>query len=200
MKRKILNLLVVAICVPILMFCACSNKRSSLPKVDASVYFQESVQASIYNNTKTKDIKLSDLTKSSVDELNLDSYVEIKLTANNTWIYKMYIDRIYFKVYTTEATGTEMIVNVSITNLADEDDMSHPSDDFSIPCSFIPKKNGSTICYVDVEKTVATATGCTITFDIYNSTSGTVADNNGNLTSFRWLIYDLEFYAEHRAY
>ena len=23
---------------------------------------------------------------------------------------------------------------------------------------------------------------------------------NGNLTSVKWLIYDLEFYAEHRAY
>lgn len=200
MKRKILNLLIAVICVPIIMFCGCSNKRSSLPKIDASVYFQSDVEVTVHNNTKTKNIELSELTSTKVDELNLDSFVELKLTANNSWIYKMYIDKIYFKVYTNQASNVEMIVNVSITNLADENDISHPSNDFSIPCSFVPKKDGSTLCCVEVGKTVATATGCNITFDIYNSTSGTVADNEGNTTSFRWLIYDLEIYGEHRTY
>ena len=200
MKRKIFNLLIAALCVPIVALCGCSDKRSKLPKIDASVYLEPTVVATTYNNTKTKNVELADLLNKKADPLNVDNFVELKVTASSTWIYKMYIDRIYFYVYTNEATNVEMIVNISITNLADENDISHPNDDFSKTCSFIPKAESSKLCYVDVNKTVATATGCTITFDIYNSTSGTVADNEGNATSFRWMIYGLEIYGEHRAY
>ena len=200
MKRNIFKILIALICVPILALCGCSNKLSKLPKLDATIYFEQTVKASTYGSTKTKDIDLSELLSTKADTLNIDSFTELKLTANSTWIYKMYINRIYFYVYTNEAASVEMIVNVSITNLADENDIQHPNNDFSVPCSFVPTKAGSHLCYVDVNKTVATATGCTITFDILNSTSGTIADNEGNLTTFRWMIHGLEFYGEHRAY
>ena len=93
-----------------------------------------------------------------------------------------------------------MIINTTITNLADENDIQNPSTFEALPLGIIPQEDGSILCKIPVGKTVATATGCTITFDINNSTSGTVADNEGKITDFRWLIYGLEIYGEHRAY
>lgn len=202
MKRKILNLFIALICVPSLMLCGCSKKDSDLPKIDAKVYFEESVTAYTYNNSKAKTIEFAELIAEKPDPLNIDSFTEIIVTAKSAWVYKMYIDCIYFYVYANSDTVEQMIVNVKITNLVDEDKISEASaiETVEETCSFIPKKEDSVLCKVDVKKTVATATGCTISFDIFNSTSGTVADEKGNSTDFRWMIYGLEFYAEHRAY
>ena len=202
MKRKILNLLIAIICVPTLVFCGCSKKKSDLPIINASVYFEESVSALTYNNSKEKKLELSTLIAEKPDPLNIDNFTEIKVTAKNVWVYKMYIDCIYFYVYANNDTTSEMIINVTITNLVDEDKISQQNaiETLQETCSLIPQKDDSILCKVDVKKTVATATGCTITFDINNSINGTVADDAGNATNFRWMIYGLEFYAEHRTY
>lgn len=202
MKRKIFNFLIMLICVPAMMLCGCSKKKSSLPKIDASVYFEDTVSALTYNSANAKTLKLETLTAKKVDPLDIDNFTEIVVTAKSALVYKMYIDCIYFYVYANDTTDTEMVINVSITNLVAEDQISvsNASQTIEETCSFVPKKNGSVLCKVDVQKTIATATGCTITFDIYNSTNGTVADDNGDATNFRWTIYGLSFYAEHRAY
>ncbi len=207
MKRKILNLLITMLCAPILMLCSCSNKPKEIPVVDATVYLQEDVTASLYSknpNTKNdKSLKLSELLLKEPDPLNIDSFVEIKVTANSTWIYKMYIEYITFYVYTNKSADVEMIVNFKMTNLAKEEEIGTTDagkEATEETCSFVPQENGSILCRVDLNKTVATATGSEITFDILNSTSGTVADNEGNPTDFRWMIYGLEIHGEHRAY
>ena len=202
MKRKILNLLIALICVPALMLCGCSKKDSDLPKINASVYFEESVEVHTYNNAKAKTIEFAELIAEDPDPLNIDCFTEIKVTAKNSWVYKMYIDCIYFYVYANEDATSEMVVNVTITNLVDEDKIGEQNaiETVQETCSLIPQKDDSILCKVDVKKTVATATGCTITFDINNSINGTVADDAGKATDFRWMIYGLEFYAEHRAY
>lgn len=202
MKRKIFNFLIMLICVPAIILCGCSKKKSNLPKIDASEYFENSVSALTYNSTNAKTLKFETLTAKNVNPLDVDNFTEIKITAKSALVYKMYIDCIYFYVYANNTTNTEMVINVSITNLVSEDEISNENSIKTIEetCSFIPKKNGSVLCKVDIQKTIATATGCTITFDIYNSTNGTVADDNGNSTNFKWTIYDLSFYAEHRTY
>ena len=202
MKRKILNLLIALICVPAIMLCGCSKKDSDLSKIDASVYFEEKAFAYVYNNAKAKEVKFEELIAEDPDPLNIDSFTEIKITAKSAWVYKMYIDCIYFYVYANAEATTEMVVNVTITNLVDEDKIGQQNaiETIEETCSLIPQKDDSVLCKVNVNKTVATATGCTITFDINNSINGTVADDSGNATDFRWMIYGLEFYAEHRAY
>ena len=57
MKRKILNLLIALICIPALMLCGCSKKDSDLPKINASVYFEETVSVLTFNNSKEKTYK-----------------------------------------------------------------------------------------------------------------------------------------------
>ena len=99
MKRKILNLLIALICVPALMLCGCSKKDSDLPKINASVYFEESVEVYTYNNAKAKTIEFAELIAEDPDPLNIDCFTEIKVTAKSSWVYKMYIDCIYFYVY-----------------------------------------------------------------------------------------------------
>ncbi len=202
MKRKILNFLIALICVPALLLCGCSEKESELPKIDAKVYFEEAVTAYTYNNAKAKTIKFSELIAEDLDPLNVDNFTEISVTAKSAWVYKMYIDCIYFYVYANADATEQMVVNVKITNLVDEDKIGEQKaiETIEETCSFVAKKEESVLCKVEVKKTVATATGCTISFDIYNSTSGTVADDTGKATDFRWMIYGLEFYAEHRAY
>ena len=201
MKHKILNIMIALMCLPIIALCSCS-KETELPKIDASVYFESKVVVSTYNNTKTKNIDFADLILTEADPLNIDNYTEIKVTANSAWIYKMYIDKICFYVYTNQSADVEMIVNVKMTNLVNESEIGSKDAITTIEetCSFIPQENGSILCTVDVQKTVATATGCELSFDILNSTTGTVADEEGKATDFRWMIYGLEFYAEHRAY
>ena len=202
MKRKILNLLIALICVPALMLCGCSKKDSDLPKINASVYFEETVTAYTYNNAKAKNIEFAELIAEDPDPLNIDCFTEIHVTAKSSWVYKMYIDCIYFYVYANADSTSEMIINVTITNLVDEDKIGEQNaiETIEETCSLIAQKDDSVLCKVEVKKTVATATGCKLTFDINNSINSTVADDQGNATDFRWMIYGLEFYAEHRAY
>ena len=202
MKRKILNLLIALICAPAIMFCGCSEKESDLPKIDASVYFEEKVSVYTYNNAKAKEIEFAELIAEELDPLNVADFTEIIVTAKSAWVYKMYIDCIYFYVYANNDATTEMIINVTISNLVDENKINEQNaiETVEKTCSLIPQKEGSVLCKVDVKKTIATATGCTIKFDINNSINGTVADDEGRATDFRWMIYGLEFYAEHRAY
>ena len=200
MKNKILKIFTLLLCIPLAFMCGCSKKPSKLPKIDQTVYFESVATALTYGSNKTRDVQLEDLISNKADPLNVDSFTEITITAKSAWIYKMYIDCISFYVYTNQGADVEMIINTTITNLADENNISNPSTFESLPLGLIPQPEGSILCVVEVKKTVATATGCKITFDINNSTNGTVSDDQGNITDFRWMIYDLEIYGEHRAY
>ena len=110
-----------------------------------------------------------------------------------------YIDYIYFYVYTNMETTTEMTVNVSITNLADENNIENPNNDFKADCSLMPQKDKSVLCAIKVQKVIATATGSTMIIDILQS-SELFSDGVGQDVDFKWIIYGLEFRAESRAY
>ena len=199
MKSKLIKILALVLCLPTTLLCGCS-KKSKIKEVDASVYLDSKVTAVTFDNTK-KELELKDIISPTLDPLNVDSFVEITVKGNNSWIYKMFIDKITFKVYTNESTEVEMLIKVKISNLADESNIEKPEDVEFLPVSFVPEKEKSILCTVDIDKVVAVAAkDCIITFDIYNSTTGTVADNNGQPTSFRWTIYDLSIYGEHRTY
>ena len=82
---------------------------------------------------------------------------------------------------------------------ANENDFENANDDFVAECSLIPTKDGEFICEVKVKKVIATATGSTVTFDILNSPE-VFFNEKGEDIGFKWVIYDLKFYAEHRTY
>ncbi len=197
MKKSILKLLTLIICLP-LALCGCSGVKSKLKPLNLSVYYNDKAACSVYNKTEGIGVDLSDLTAKKPNKDLLAAYTDFEIKANAEWVYKLYIDYIYFKVY-TNTSSSEMMINISITNLASENDIENPNDDFHADCSIIPEKDGEFICEVKVKKVIATATGSTITFDIFNSTE-VFHDNKGNDIGFKWTIYDLKFYAEHRTY
>ena len=199
MKNRLLKILMAIICIPVLLVSACSSKDSKLDTINLSTYYQEKVSSTIYGQTKKVESSLSSLTAKEPAMKEIGQYTSFTLTANPAWIYKMYIDYIYFYVYTNIDVATQMTINVSITNLASENDLTNPSDDFTADCSLIPEKNGTFLCKVKVQKVVATATGSEVTFDILN-TPEVFYDEYAQENNFKWIIYGLEFHAESRAY
>ena len=199
MKKSILKLLTLMLCIP-LALCGCSKVKvkSKLDTIYLPVYYNNKVACSVYGKSDKVSVSIDDLTSKKPNKDILTAYTEFSLKANAAWVYKLYIDYIYFKVYTNKASS-EMVINVSITNLAKENDFENANDDFVAECSFIPTKDGEFICEVKVQKVIATATGSTITFDILNSPE-VFFNEKGEDIEFKWVIYDLKFYAEHRTY
>ena len=197
MKKSILKLFTLLLCLP-LALCGCSKVKSKLDTIDLSVYYNNTVSCDVYGKTNSIAVGLNELTSKKPNKSIASAYTQFELRANSAWVYKLYIDYIYFKVY-TNLDSSEMIVNVSITNLANEYDFENTNNDFTAECSLIPAEDDSFICEVKVQKVIATATGSTITFDILNSPE-VFHNSRGEEIGFKWLIYDLKFYAEHRSY
>ena len=197
MKKSILKIITLLICLP-LALCGCSKVKSKLDTIHLPVYYNNTVSCDLYGKTNSIGINLSDLTSKKPKYGLMAAYTKFELKANAAWVYKLYIDYIYFQVY-TNMDSSELIVNVKITNLASEDDLANPTNDFTAECSLIPQADESFICEVKVQKVIATATGSTITFDILNSPE-VFYDNFGKEIGFKWMIHDLKFYAEHRTY
>ena len=200
MKKSLLKIITALLCIPILFVCGCSSKPSKLGTINPSAYFEDKTSYYLYNVSESKTMTFDSLTLEEPDKSLANSYIQLEVKAKPAMIYKMYIDYIYFYVYTNKETYSEMIVNVSLTNLCDEWDFENPTDDFSYPCSFLPVKDGSTLCIVEVKKVVAIlAETTTLKFDILNSTE-VFKDESGKDIGFKWSIYGLEFHAESRAY
>ncbi len=199
MKKTLLKIITLIALVPIISFYGCSSKKSKLSDINLVTYYNEKVVCTSYNSTKSYNLKISDLTRSKPNKLLADQYIKFELSANSAWMYKMYIDYIYFKVYTNIATQSAMTINLKMTNLADESDLSNPTDDFTADASLIPEKDGSINCWFKINKVVPTATGTKLTIDILDTTE-VFADEFGKDNGFKWIIYDLKFYAESRTY
>lgn len=202
MKKAVKKILTLLLCIPALLFCACNNSPSGLPSVDVSGYYESTASTTLLTETQAGSILLSDITAKKPNLNTLGSYVQIELKGKRNWLYKMYIDYVSFYIYTNEARSSEMIVNLSLSNMADENDRNHPST-FSSSARFVPQKNGSTLCTIEVKKVVSTATDANsdaLKIDILNSVNGTVADSMGNPTTFRWTVYGLKIYGESRTY
>lgn len=204
MKKFLTKLCVLLLCLPALLFCACSNDPpSKLPAINIATYYNQTAKVTYLSEEESSGLAVSSLTEKDVDKNSLGQYVQIELLGNRTWLYKMYIDYITFYVYTNESRNVDMIVNVSISNVADENDRSNPETFTTGSDSprFKPTANGATLCTVKVGKVVANATGeDKITFDILNSVNDTMLDANKNPTNFRWTIYGLTIYGESRSY
>ena len=203
MKNKLLKSLFALLLIPVLFFAGCKDKKS-LPAIDLATYLKEEITVSYYQLEAKSTKDLSFITDTKLDEEKLGKYVKFELSANSVWMYKMFVESISFYVYTTASSTSEMIVDVSMTNMADEEVLKKTNSEepeittASEQCTFIPEKNKATKCTFKINKAVARATGATIIIDISNSLE--LFDTDNGQADFNWVIYGFEIHGESRAY
>ena len=210
MKKILLKTLIIFLLLPMIIFVGCKDKKT-LPAISVSKYFKNEITISRHgvsfdptkphNSTDT----LSLLTQTEAKEENLSKYKEFKINAEPLWIYKMYIEKISFYVYCNESSESLLTINLSITDVASEDDIWNSSnenvetDTFSTQCTITPESRKPIKCNFPINRTVLGATGSTLTIDILNSLE-LYSSNEDNVSTFQWLIYGLEVHGESRAY
>lgn len=200
MMQKFKNYFIILLCVPILFLCSCSNfkpKCKEIPSV--GYYFEDEVSCDYFQDLETNTISINNLTDSKLNKSTLNPYAKFTLKAKSAEIYHLYIEYIYFKVYTSESSEYEMNVNVDITNVIDENEVGkeNPTEtEYSNTYSCITKKNNVAIFKIYVNKVVRTATGLELTIDILNNE--TYLSNPE--TNLKWTIFDFKIYGESRAY
>ncbi len=197
MKQKILNLIIAFVCLPALLLCGCSSKKSKLKTINIATYFENNISCSVRNKTDTT-LSISDLTAKEPNVQLANQYLDFEVKSNSVWTYKLYIDYIFFKIY-TNMDSSQLTINLSLTNVASEDDLQNPSDDFTQNASIVPTKNGEFNCWFEVKRVIPSAVGTKLTIDIHNSTE-VFFDELNNENEFKWMIYDLQIYAESRTY
>ena len=198
MVKKLLTTLIAMICIPIMVFCGCSKTKSDLDSINLKRYFADTVTCTTHGKTSSTTVSLKDLISEEPNTEIIGRYSEFSFSGEGVWLYKMYIDYIYFYVYTNIDSSSQMTLNITMTNLAKENDIENP-ETFTTNCSLIPQKEGSTLCEIKVGKVVATATGSKLTIDTLN-TPEAFQDEFGEDNGLRWCIYDLKFFAESRPY
>ncbi|MBQ8424636.1 MAG: hypothetical protein IJX17_01285 [Clostridia bacterium] len=201
MIHKIKNYLIAILCIPVIFFCGCSKNKPSYDAVEnLSYYFQENVECNLFKELPNKTVKLKTLTSSKLDKNSmLDAFAKITLKANGPEFYHMYIEYICFKVYTNETSDFELNVNIELTNAINEEDVNkiEPEDNkFETIYSCIAKKNNTAEFRVYVNRTIATTTGSTLSFNILDSEIYATDPD----TNFKWCIFDLKIHGESKAY
>lgn len=198
MKKITTIIFAIFITMSIFMFSACSN--DSLKPIKMSVYFNNNVTATTYKNdvSSNKTLNIGTLTSSKADRSKMDKYLDFTFSANGSWIYKMYIDRIEFYVLSNETTSSQMTITLNITNTAKETNLTETSTHTDIK-SHNPQKNIAQKYTFKINKVIATATGSTFTLDIGES-SELISTKNNPDNNFCWIIYDFKIIGESREY
>ena len=198
MKKLSTLLFIIIISFSTLSFAACSN--NSLPTLNMAVYFKSNVSASVYktNVPTSKTIDISELTHSSFNATKMDRYLDFKIEANPNWIYKMYIEKIEFYAIPNISSDSQMTLTLSMTNLANENNLS-VAETFTDSLSNKTEKNSAQKFVFYINKTVAKATGSTITIDITEESSDLLSLKEDS-TEFKWQIYGFRVYGESREY
>ena len=216
MRNKLLKTLLIFLLMPVLVFSACTKNKKMLPKINATRYFKDEITITRYVlantseeensseiNNKSTDM-LSLLTAKKANTNNLSKYISFELTAQPVWIYKMYIESISFYVYCNEDSEYQMIIDLFMTDLADEDVILKATSEvvetetYNEQCTILPKAKKAIKCNYKIGKTVAKVAASKLTIKL-NSSEVFSGDENGNST-FMWLIYGLEIHGESRAY
>ena len=95
---------------PALLFAGCAGKDSG---IDMNVYFNKKVNYTLYSQSGTTEDSLSQFTDNKFN--NKARYMSITLTGNSAWLYKMTVEKIEFKVFST--LTEELQFNIHISNL-----------------------------------------------------------------------------------
>lgn len=198
MKKIFTILFAILITTSTFLFSACSN--GTLKPINMSVYYNNNVSATAYKNdaSNSKTLDITSLTSSKPDRSKMDKYLDFTFSANGSWIYKMYIDRIEFYVLSNETTSSQMTITLNITNTAKETNLSDPATHSDIK-SHNPEANIAQKYTFEINKVIATATGSKLTLDISES-SELISTKNDPDNNFSWIIYDFKIIGESREY
>ena len=101
MKKNLLKSLVIFLLLPVLIFVGCKDSKS-LPSISISRYFKEKVTVSRNGFAESNTEKISILTQSKAKDEYLSPYTKFEIAAQPIWIYKMYIEKIEFYVYSNQ--------------------------------------------------------------------------------------------------
>ena len=176
-----------------LTFFGCS--KSNVKSLDLSFYLAQSGTGAFYSAGKNARIINTDEIYSSKLNYDLaDEYYSISFNSNKSYMYKMFIEYIELSVYTNETLQSQMDISLSITNLADKDNL-RGYETFKTEISLYPKANNSQTFKIDVKKIVALGTPIKFTFDLSTS-SDVISSKNGEPNEFKWFIYGLKIYGE----
>lgn len=198
--QKLKKCFILLLIVPTIFLCSCSKFKPTCKEVSSvSYYFEDIIACEFFKDLPNKNITLSNITQSKLNKSMLDSYAQFTLKAKSAEIYHLYIEYIYFKIYTTESSDYEMNVNINLDNVVSEDEvgLENPSETtYSNIYSTITKKGNTAVFKVYVNKVVRSATGLTLTIDILNNETYNTDPN----TKLKWTIFDFKIYGESRAY
>lgn len=200
--KKILNILLVFLMLPFAFLTGCKN--SSLPAINLSRYLKEEITVKRNGISSSNTDTISLLTQSKAKKENLSKYESFEINAVPVWIYKMYIEKIVFYVYCNESSDYQMTLNVSMTNLASEETINSTTSEtietetISEPITFQPKAKKAVKCTANINKTVATALGSTISIKL--DSLEIFSGDEGDSSNFMWLVYGFEIHGESRTY
>ena len=114
MKRFLTLIFVLLALFPAVILTACGEKNTT---INMSRYFNSQVSYTLYGSNGTQTENLSHFTSSSSDKQN--KYLSVTFTGDNAWIYKLFVDRIEFDVFSN--IDTELQFNIRVSNLHNGD-------------------------------------------------------------------------------
>ena len=193
MKNTLLKIFSFLLIIPCLFLCACSNSKN----LNLSAYFESPIKATVLKNNKNteKELTISDITSKKPVTTKLDTYLQFNLTGINEFVYRLYIEKIEFYVYSNK-DAAEMTLNLAMSNLAEKSNLSITST-LTESVAIIPEADESILVTFKINRVVATATGSTLAIDILESKNSTITDSVGNETGFKWIIHGFKIFGEH---
>lgn len=200
MMQKLKKCFILLLILPTVLLCSCSKFKPNCKALSSlSYYFETDINCEYFKDLPKNTISLDSLTNSKLNKSMINSYASFTLKSKTAETYHLYIEYIYFKIYTNESSDYEFSVNINLDNVISESDVGKENPEettYSNTYSTVTKKDNVAIFKVYVNKVVQSATGFTLTIDILNNETY-ITDPNTNL---KWALYDFKIYGESRAY
>ena len=123
MKKKLLSLIALILCLPAMFLVGCKEQTDK--SINMNRYFQSKVKYELYNQGTSKiETELQEFTHSLND--NQRQYSEIIFNYEGSWIYKMYIEKVSFDIYASADQDVQFILRMDNLSNKDTDSKSEP--------------------------------------------------------------------------
>lgn len=123
MKKKLLSLLALILCLPAMFLVGCKEQPDN--SINMNRYFQSKVKYELYNQGSSKvETELKEFTHSLND--NQRQYSEIAFNYEGSWIYKMYVEKVSFDIYANAEQEVQFVLRMDNLSNSDIDSKSEP--------------------------------------------------------------------------